>query len=64
MNGNTKLIYKQDNMDIFECKNDEFLFHLQEALLLVLMDKKMIDRYQSDEYLIEQRENHKKVVIR
>lgn len=40
-------------MDRNDLKKDEFLMYLQEALLLVLTDEKIIDRYQLDEYILE-----------
>ncbi|WMJ90474.1 hypothetical protein [Anaerocolumna sp. MB42-C2] len=53
MSGTKKVILQQDNMDRNDLKKDEFLMYLQEALLLVLTDEKIIDRYQLDEYILE-----------
>ena len=56
MSGTKKVILQQDNMDRNDLKKDEFLMYLQEALLLVLTDEKIIDRYQLDEYILEKKQ--------
>ena len=63
MSGKTKLICTQDNRDMDEFKSEEFQKYLQEALILVLIDKKVIDKYQLDGCLLELKKYHKEVVI-
>ena len=63
MSGKTKLICAQDNRGMDELKSEEFQEYLQEALILVLIDKKVIDKYQLDGCLLELRKYHDEVVI-
>ena len=63
VSGKTKLICTQDNRDMDEFKSEEFQKYLQEALILVLIDKKVIDKYQLDGCLLELKKYHKEVVI-